>query len=91
MALPKHTFASALRDASTTLATVAGQCRALGIVYADRGYAAGGADPITTPDLAGLPVTPTQVQEMITLTDQLVAYLEQAARRALLSKFRSDL
>lgn len=87
----KAQLVARLRGFTGELARATAALHMVQTIYTDRGYDAAGADPIVDADLTELNVTAAQVNSMMTLADTLYQYMEQAARRQLVSRFRSDL
>lgn len=85
----KARFAQEAQTAASIFAKLTDTIAALQSVYWDRGYNAGGVDPLTDEDVAALGITAADVTGMITFADALDTFL--TANRGYLSKMRNDL
>lgn len=85
----KQQYAERGRSMASTFANLADDVLGWRNAYWDRGYAAGGADPLTTQDVAAAGVSVADVTGMITFADALDAFL--VANRGYISKMRNDL
>ncbi len=75
----KVEFVTHLQAEITSLAKVVDAVDALGEVYTDRGYQAGGGDAITTVDVEGMGLTAEQVYAMVTALQQFLRYATNLA------------
>lgn len=86
----KSKYASRAQDMAAIFSNLADDILALQAVYWDRGYNAGGADPLTDADVEALGITAGDVTGMAdTFAGALDTFLE--ASRGYLSKMRNDL
>ena len=86
----KTRYASKAMDMASIFSNLADDITALQSVYWDRGYNAGGADPLTDDDVAALGVTAAEVTGMAdAFAGALATFLE--TNQGYLSKMRNDL
>lgn len=92
----KIRFAMQVQEASRDLAKAIEKCSSLASMYADRGYAAEGANPLTGDDLdgSGLEVTPAQLAGFAAMVAALntigVTVPELLGWSGLLNQLRND-
>jgi hypothetical protein len=77
--MPKSQFLSKLTITATALAQSFDNANTLISAYFDRGYGSGGANELTSNDLAAVGLTPAQVASAITLFQQLQAMRNNGA------------
>lgn len=87
--MDKQHYARRAQDMAAIFSNLTDDIAALQSVYWDRGYNAGGVDPLTDEDVAALGITAADVTGMITFADALDTFL--TANRGYLSKMRNDL
>jgi hypothetical protein len=75
----KNDFANRLRAASSRLMQDAEDLAALYAAYFDRGYNAGGTDPIVNADVVDAETTAADITAGITASEQLANYLDAGA------------
>lgn len=86
----KQQYARQAQQMAASFSALADDILALQAVYWDRGYNAGGADPLTDADVEALGITAGDVTGMAdTFAGALDTFLE--ASRGYLSKMRNDL
>lgn len=75
----KNDFAERLRSAASRLMQDAEDLVALRATWTDRGYDAGGTDPITDPDVADAETTAADITAGMVAAEQLELYLNNGA------------
>ena len=90
----KQQFISQVKLASTKLAQAIEECDSLVAVYTDRGYAAEGADPLTSADTTRAEITPEHIAYFVAFVvalDQIGTTIpELLGYSALLNTLRTD-
>lgn len=92
----KLTFAEQIQGGATTFAQLGDKLADLESVYFDRGYDAGGVDPIADDDIVSLNITAAQLGAFITFAQQVKNFLNnlavaQADYDATLNAVRTDM
>jgi len=75
----KVKFATKIQESSTTVAQALASAKNIYSVYFDRGYSAGGSDPIIDEDLLSLGLTAADLASFITMADQLAKFFNNEA------------
>jgi hypothetical protein len=94
--MSKVAFVNASRRGAVDIAATVETAREIARVYAARGYATNGADPITDADLAETSATAAEFAYFVAVCSALVAFMDgtqvqQAGASGYVDKVRSDL